>query len=335
METTLGTRIAAHRKKLGMTQDKLAEKLGVTAQAVSKWENDQSCPDVTMLPKLAEIFGTTTDALLGIETVHEAEVVTPEADHTIHLESDKDGGLNINIGGNGRRGSIVFALWILAFGGLLLGSSFMDMGPGWWALCWTSFLLVYGIAELLKKFSFFGLGMSLVGGYFLVSAFRPVPLNKELVLPGLILLFGASLLVDAVRKPKTRRFAVTHNASGEKVEKHAFQCSGETFACSTSFGEATRDIDLPRLSGGSADVSFGELTVDLTDVEEFAPDCQLVLNCSFGELDLLVPRRCRVEYTDSHSFGSVEISGRPQDDAADRILVDCSASFGEIEIRYI
>ena len=64
MDQTLGKRISSHRKKLGMTQDQLAEKLGVTAQAVSKWENDQSCPDIAMLPKLAEIFGVTTDYLL-------------------------------------------------------------------------------------------------------------------------------------------------------------------------------------------------------------------------------------------------------------------------------
>ena len=50
MEQTLGKRIEENRKKLGLTQDQLAEKLGVTAQAVSKWENDQSCPDITMLP---------------------------------------------------------------------------------------------------------------------------------------------------------------------------------------------------------------------------------------------------------------------------------------------
>ena len=69
MEETLGKRIIANRKQLGMTQDKLAEQLGVTAQAVSKWENDQSCPDITMLPRLSEIFGCTTDELLGIEAV--------------------------------------------------------------------------------------------------------------------------------------------------------------------------------------------------------------------------------------------------------------------------
>lgn len=53
MEETLGKRIVFHRKRLGLTQDALAERMGVTAQAVSKWENDQSCPDIGALPKLA------------------------------------------------------------------------------------------------------------------------------------------------------------------------------------------------------------------------------------------------------------------------------------------
>ena len=57
MEQTLGKRIMHHRKRMGLTQDQLAEKCGVTAQAVSKWENDQSCPDINMLPRLAELFG--------------------------------------------------------------------------------------------------------------------------------------------------------------------------------------------------------------------------------------------------------------------------------------
>ena len=67
MEETLGKRIVFHRKRLGLTQDALAERMGVTAQAVSKWENDQSCPDIGALPKLAEIFGISTDELLGVE----------------------------------------------------------------------------------------------------------------------------------------------------------------------------------------------------------------------------------------------------------------------------
>ena len=91
MEETLGKRIIANRKRLGMTQDKLAEQLGITAQAVSKWENDQSCPDIAMLPKLAEIFGISIDELLGItaqEIVHEAEVIQSESFEDDALEDD-------------------------------------------------------------------------------------------------------------------------------------------------------------------------------------------------------------------------------------------------------
>lgn len=62
---TLGNKISECRKNKGMTQDALAQLLGVTNQAVSKWESDQSCPDVMLLPKLADIFGITMDELFG------------------------------------------------------------------------------------------------------------------------------------------------------------------------------------------------------------------------------------------------------------------------------
>ena len=75
MKETLGKRIVRCRKGHGLTQDALAEQLGGTAQAVSKWENDQSCPDITMLPKLAQGFGITTDMLLGVAPICEKEVL--------------------------------------------------------------------------------------------------------------------------------------------------------------------------------------------------------------------------------------------------------------------
>ena len=65
MEMTLGKRIAQYRREMNLTQEELAGKLDLTAQAVSKWENDQTCPDITLLPKLAGIFGTTVDDLLS------------------------------------------------------------------------------------------------------------------------------------------------------------------------------------------------------------------------------------------------------------------------------
>lgn len=64
---TLGTMIATLRKEQGMTQLELAEKMGVTDKAVSKWERDLSCPDVNSLPKLAEIFDVTVDELMQVK----------------------------------------------------------------------------------------------------------------------------------------------------------------------------------------------------------------------------------------------------------------------------
>ncbi len=57
----LGHTINHLRKEKGWTQDQLAEKLGISFQAVSKWENATSFPDITMLPQLADIFGITID----------------------------------------------------------------------------------------------------------------------------------------------------------------------------------------------------------------------------------------------------------------------------------
>ena len=61
----LASRIHESRKALGMTQETLAAKLGITPQSVSRWENGQSRPDVDMLPRLAAFFGITVDSLFG------------------------------------------------------------------------------------------------------------------------------------------------------------------------------------------------------------------------------------------------------------------------------
>ena len=61
----IGETITQKRKSLGLTQQKLAEKLNVSYQAVSKWENGTTYPDVTMLPQIAGILNISIDALLG------------------------------------------------------------------------------------------------------------------------------------------------------------------------------------------------------------------------------------------------------------------------------
>ncbi len=68
MKETIGNRIQKLRKAKGMTQEELAARLELSAQAVSKWENDLSCPDISLLPKLCNLLGVTADELLSGKT---------------------------------------------------------------------------------------------------------------------------------------------------------------------------------------------------------------------------------------------------------------------------
>lgn len=69
MEKTIGKKLYDLRKQSGFTQDYVAEKLGVSAQAVSKWENDIACPDIMTLPNIAELYCITIDELFKNDDV--------------------------------------------------------------------------------------------------------------------------------------------------------------------------------------------------------------------------------------------------------------------------
>ena len=79
MEMTIGKRIAALRREKNLKQDDLAQMLEVSPQAISKWENDQTCPDISLLPKLAKILGVSVDELLsGKQELQPVVTLVPE-----------------------------------------------------------------------------------------------------------------------------------------------------------------------------------------------------------------------------------------------------------------
>ncbi len=82
---TFGATISALRKEKGMTQLDLARQMGVTDKAVSKWERDLSFPDVTSLPKLAEVLGTSVDELLEVKTAAQEEPAAPKVPALVEL----------------------------------------------------------------------------------------------------------------------------------------------------------------------------------------------------------------------------------------------------------
>lgn len=104
----LGKTILELRRKKNATQEELAAELGVTAAAVSKWENSYTLPDVLMLCALADYFGVSTDELLGRSIMRKQAIVVTEkeelgrkiaklaADYNIHtcaIFTDYEAGL--------------------------------------------------------------------------------------------------------------------------------------------------------------------------------------------------------------------------------------------------
>lgn len=77
MKETFGQRFLKLRKARNLTQEDIAKKLNISAQAVSKWENDISSPDISLLPEIASIFNITIDELLGKE-INKTEVLPEE-----------------------------------------------------------------------------------------------------------------------------------------------------------------------------------------------------------------------------------------------------------------
>jgi transcriptional regulator with XRE-family HTH domain len=336
MEETLGKRIAEGRKRLGITQDRLAEQLGVTAQAVSKWENDQSCPDITILPKLAKIFGISTDMLLGLvptepETAKVAELVTDQdddQDHKHNFELHWDAG---------RKGSIGFAVWVLLMGGMMLYNVLTHHQIDLWDIAWPCALLLFGLDGIYPEFSFFRFGCALFGGYSLLEnmQFTFFGLSSQLLLTIAVLLFGLSLLVDALRKPHKPHFSVTHNGNTIKKMSSACNIDGDSFDCDCAFGEKTQVITMPVLRQGNADICFGNMTLDLTAVERFAPDCRVDADCSFAELTILIPRQIRAEVDSETAFGAVDIQGSHATEPVATIRINVDVSFGQITVKYI
>lgn len=122
MAMNIGNNIAALRKQRGITQEELAKELGVSAQAVSKWENNSSCPDVSLLTNIADIFGVTVDTLLRAS---EQDIIVEAKQHNTNSEEiNNKREININIvQQNGKENNIKLPFKFVKLG-LNIGSIF-------------------------------------------------------------------------------------------------------------------------------------------------------------------------------------------------------------------
>ena len=324
---TLGERIKYHRKRLGLTQEQLAERMGVSAQAVSKWENNISCPDISILPELADLFGITVDELLGKEEkVHEAVVEEPE-------KSDKNFEFHYY---GGKKYGIWFAAYIITIGILILVNSVCSLDVSWWTVVWTTGLLFIGAAGLFPKFSIFCLILALCGLYFLVDAYEILPfdLGWDIVLPVCVVLWGIGLLVDNLRRKK-RRKVKSHSESGRKTHRE-YTCDDGWVRTDMSFGNFRTAVVTDCLKGGSVEANFGEFTVDFSACRAVAPQCRLNVENNFGSLTLLIPEKFSAEVQGEGNFAAdAKITGQPCAEPEGIIHIDLENNFGAVELKYI
>ena len=91
MDHNLGANIRRYRKNKGFTQEELANMLGVTPQAVSRWESEAGLPDIGLIIPMAQILGVTTDALFGYDKMNQDEAITKRIlDHADSLYDEGD-----------------------------------------------------------------------------------------------------------------------------------------------------------------------------------------------------------------------------------------------------
>ena len=317
---TIGKRIMFLRKQAGMTQEQLAERLGVTPQAVSKWENDNSCPDISMLPAIAEVFGVSTDALLGREPLS-APAAIPAP----------DGGKEPSSPHRKKDGGLFFGVAVILIGAAYLISHFGNWDFNLLGVVWPALMLGLGVSWAVRDFSPLGLGVALLGLYYLLANLgveMPFAMSWSVIWPCALILLGLTVLTDKLRQSRYHdSFEAWRHGRGAED----FHTTDGFVKLDAAFTEMRRSIQ-GAFRGGDVDLSFGSVTLDLTEAQ-VQPGARLEADVSFGCLELWLPRSLRVDSATRASLGAVNVHGEPN---ADAVLFPISGdvSFGSIEIRY-
>ena len=332
-EITMGKRIMTLRKEKGLTQEQLAERLNVSPQAVSKWENDVSCPDISIIPQLAEVLGISTDELLGVKPV-EPHVVVVEGGK----EKKKKDGFTFEYNA-GKRGGIFFAILLVLLGVafLLSRTVFINSGVDFWGVCWPALLILLGIQWSIEHVSPLSVGVALFGLYYLLFNIGIITfaINWSIIWPVALILLGLTILCDALFKKRHHgKCGHYFHVDGDHQSRSSFDCENGFVRSDCAFTEDHHAVT-EEFIGGDIDLSFGKGSLDLSACPAVRPGATLKVDVSFGSYEIILPRTIRIDADVDKAFGSMNVTGRPNENAPYSIILSGDAAFGSLEVRYL
>lgn len=177
MNSDLGVTLQELRKKNGLSQEELADKLGVSRQAVSKWERGEALPDIENLIALAKLYGVSLDDLVGnIKKEENVDVDKKLENKEEPIEGEVVSG---HIHSSKKTKKELFAEWFSgSFSFMLCTIAFLVLGIGWnlWHPGWVVFLLIPVIPSFVssikhKSPKYFCYPVLLLGVYILIGHF--------------------------------------------------------------------------------------------------------------------------------------------------------------------
>ena len=337
---TLGKRIAALRKEKGMTQEQLAEKVGVSAQAVSKWENDASCPDITLLPLLGDILGVSVDELLGVKPIEPHVIIIDKEESA---PEKRTGGKKFQWEWHaGKWSTIAFCIGLILVCLVFLLRNFTPLFPDYtgkeitlnaWGYVWP--LLVFTLGLIFVRGEFIvGSALLTVGGYEFV---RRMLIPSGVSLPGIpwyviVLIIAVMLLVKTI--VKSLRPSSSGKYRGDRSPVMNVSQENDCLDAELKFGDGTVVYEKEVFAGGKVEMEFGDYEIDLTGVKRFTENCVLDIVQSFGSLTVILPKHVRAVKSSDMKFASSASFGEPDVNAAQVLIVKSKVGFGALQIKY-
>ena len=329
---TMGKRISDLRKGKGMTQEQLAQLLGVTPQAVSKTESEVSCPDMSILPQLAEALGVTTDERLGRTPLRISE------------GSDKCNGkghahVSVRLRLN-QAEKIIFALLLMGIGLIFLLNAFhvIELGEGvtFGSVLWPFLVACMGVMACRSELNPISIGLFLFGVYMLLFNLGIIPAQYKLTWamawPVALILIGVTILLHFLLPKRKKEGGIFEVEKSDPV----FDCTDESgfIRIDSAFTSQTKCVETGApFTGAKIDSSFGSLVLDLSQAE-IQNGALIDADVSFGSLTVRLPAFVGANAACKTAFGGYDCPpGNP--DAEIKVSLNGDVSFGKIEVEYV